>query len=142
MCKSSEFPIFLPLVRFAAVLLLLFFASSCRKNPIVAPPPKDPRTYTWTIDTLAYPGSLQTDMYDIWGSSPVDVYAVGDGGINAGNMWHFDGTVWSSINLPFGSFVLSKIFGFAPNNIYAVGTRFYQTGWDSVGHVTTSDSSR
>lgn len=80
-------------------------------------------------------------MRDIWGSSPTDVYAVGDGGINAGNMWHFDGTVWSPINLPFGSFALWKIHGFSLNNIYAAGVRFYQTGWDSSGNPVVSDSS-
>jgi len=98
--------------------------TGCEKS--VEPPIKDPRTYTWTIDTLAYPGSFQTAMRDIWGSSPNNVYVVGhndQGGL--GKMFRFNGQEWKPVDLPFGAFGLSAIYGFGANNIYAVGQRIY-----------------
>ena len=138
MDKSHRFLLYLlPIL----AVSFLFSALSCRKNPVVPPSPKDPRAYTWTVDTLEYPGSLQTTMYDIWGSSPTDVYVVGFTGDGGGEMWHFDGKNWSPVNLPFGMCNLSKILGFAPNNIYAVGDIYYQLGFDSLQHGIYSDSS-
>ncbi|MGA3246442.1 MAG: hypothetical protein ABSE41_17615 [Bacteroidota bacterium] len=43
---------------------LILFQAGCKNNPIDSPI-KNPREYTWTIDTLAYPGSYQTLMYAI-----------------------------------------------------------------------------
>jgi hypothetical protein len=111
---------------------LLFSAfSSCKDSP-VEPPRKDPRTYTWTIDTLAYPGSFQTNMQDIWGSSPTDVYVVGHNDRNRGLMWHFDGAKWTDVKLSTtqggnvqGPIDLIAISGFASNDIWAVGKRLY-----------------
>lgn len=81
--------------RLATVLSILFLMlqMSC-KEKIVGPEFKDPRTYTWIIDTLAYPGSFQTSMQDIWGSSPNDVYVVGHNDRGFGKMFHFDGKQW------------------------------------------------
>jgi hypothetical protein len=93
---------------------------------------KDPRTYTWTIDTLAYPGSMQTSMKSIWASSPADVYVVGHNERGYGKMYHFDGTNWTDVKLSTaqggqidGAIDLFGIFGFNANDIYAVGERIY-----------------
>jgi hypothetical protein len=111
------------------VFILLQFG--CNDNP-VEPQFKDPRSYTWTIDTLAYPGSFQTSMRDIWASSPRDVWIVGHNDQNRGLMWHYDGTNWTDVKLSTtqggniqGPIDLSAIYGFGPDNIFAVGKRIY-----------------
>lgn len=88
---------------------------ACKETPSGPDSFKDPRTYTWTIDTLEYPGSLQTAMFDVWGGSPTDVYAVGWTG-----MYHYDGKAWKHVPLPTGD--LSAIYGFATNDIWTAGT--------------------
>ena len=91
-------------------------------------PPKDPRQYVWTIDTIAYPGSFQTNMSDIWGSSPSNVFIVGHNDQGLGLMWRFDGTKWANVKLVASeggniteAINLSAVFGSGPNDIWAVG---------------------
>jgi len=114
------------------ILLLVLLSLTCDKSPTGPEPVKDPRTYTWTIDTLAYPGSFQTAMRDIWGSSPNDVYVVGHNDQNRGLMWHFDGSKWSPVRLSVteggsisGAIDLGAVFGFAVNDVWIVGERLY-----------------
>jgi len=114
-------------VRLSACVLAIL-SLMCDKSPTGPEPAKDPRTYTWTIDTLAYPGSFQTMMRDIWGSSPNDVYVVGHNDQNRGLMWHFDGKRWTDVRLSTtqggtvaGPIDLSAIYGFSANDIWAVG---------------------
>ena len=63
-----------------------------RSGPI-NPQLKDPRTYTWTIDTLVFSfspeGFKQTIMKAIWGLNDSLVYAVGyDANYGIGVMWN------------------------------------------------------
>jgi hypothetical protein len=96
---------------------------SCEKSPNGPEPVKDPRQYTWAIDTLTYPGSLQTSMRSIWGSSPKDVYVVGHNDRGFGKMYHYDGKSWKPVDLAFGAIDLSAVYGFAANDVWAVGER-------------------
>ncbi len=105
---------------------------SCTGDIMGPPVIKDPRTYTWTIDTLAYPGSYQTAMQDIWGSSSTDVYVVGHNDQNRGLMWHYDGKQWTDVKLSTvqggniqGAIDLSAIDGFSAASVYAVGEKDY-----------------
>ena len=116
----------------SASLVLLLLQLSCNTNP-VEPPAKNPREYTWTIDTLAYPGSAQTLMREIWGSSPTDVYVVGHND-NPGvpTMFRFDGKSWKTTGFhaveggPIaGPVSLYSIYGFGLNNVFVVGQRIY-----------------
>ncbi len=110
--------------RFVFLAIIPLFVTSCKKNEVVAPPaPKDPRTYTWTIDTLAYPGSLQTIMTDIWGSAPNDVCIAGHNDGGPAKIYHFDGNSWSPVDMPRPTGILDGIYGFAPNDIWAVGDK-------------------
>ena len=112
-------------------LLLLF---SCEKP--TEPPDKrgkDPRTYDWTADTIAYPGSFQTAMRDIWGSSPSNVYIVGFNSSGPGTMFRFDGKQWKTTGFhaaeggPIsGAISLWGLHGFGENDIWFVGERIYQ----------------
>ncbi|MGH7600460.1 MAG: hypothetical protein ACREOI_29245, partial [bacterium] len=70
----------------------------CKKDP-ASPSQKNPRELTWRVDTLAYPGSFQTLLSDIWGSSAKDVYVVGITSASLGSMWHFDGKSWTDVKL-------------------------------------------
>jgi len=112
------------------ILIAIFLIiQGCKDSGVDVIPVKDPRTYTWTADTLAYPGSVQTLMYDIWGSSPKDVYAVGHNNRSLGVMWHYEGSKWTDVelNYPFqggniaGAISVEAIYGISANNIYAVG---------------------
>ena len=109
------------------VLLLSFLVAVSGCKHVSEPPVvKNPREYTWTIDTLAYPNSFQTSMRDIWGSSANDVYVVGHNDAGGyGKMYHYDGNRWRPVDLAFGAFDLSAIYGFSANDIWAVGNRFF-----------------
>jgi len=106
------------------IILTIVFLTGCKKSDgvIDVQPVKDPRTYTWTADTLYYPGNFQTLMFDIWGSSPNDVYAVGwSSGSRNAVMWHYDGSKWINVLLPVESFTLNSIYGFSSTDVYAAG---------------------
>ena len=109
--------IFIPFV----LLITLFVACNNSTEPQVDET-KDPREYTWTIDTLEYPGEFQTGLRSIWGSSPSDVYAVGHCSDIQGQMWHFDGKQWKSFYVPFGvAYIPGKVYGFGKNDIWIGG---------------------
>lgn len=100
------------------------------------------RDYTWTIDTIKFPGSYQTLMLRIWGSSSNDIYLTGFNDVANGQMWHFDGEKWSWVRIAKNAggtlelgFYLHSIFGFAKDNIWSVGYR------DNLGTTSGYDSS-
>jgi hypothetical protein len=138
------------LLTIVASVFLLFSAQTCKQS---TPPPQQDevpnpgkRDYTWTIDTLYYQRGGQTLIQDIWGSSPTNVYAVGhDAAAGVATMWHFDGKAWKHVGLSnidagpiSGLFDLSAIYGFDSTDIYAVGSRVYQTGSDKPPHFLDS----
>jgi hypothetical protein len=108
---------------FVCVSVFVLFVQLDCKDTLIDPPIKNPREYTWTIDTLAYPGSFQTLMGDMWASSPSDVYVVGHNDQAFGKMYHYDGKGWTPVNTPFGAIDLGAIYGFSANDIWAVGER-------------------
>jgi hypothetical protein len=115
--------------------ILCFLSITCREKPTSILDPNSPgkRDYKWTVDTLSFPGSAQIVMEDIWGSTPLDVYAVGHndrGGFGA--MFHFNGSRWSAVPLYYTEggkikhgFDLEGIYGFNSVDIYAVGSYGY-----------------
>lgn len=116
---------------YAAIAIILL---GCAKNPSGPQESfKDPRQYQWTVDTLAYPGSFQTSMRDIWGSSPKDLYVVGHNDQpGPETMFRFDGKTWKTTRfhaaeggLVQGPVSLSAIYGFSANDIWAVGEHIY-----------------
>ena len=82
----------------------MFFGLCCKDDPTKPPDEiiKKPREYTWTIDTLSYPGSMQTNMQDIWASSPANVYVVGRNERGYGKMYHFNDISWTDVKLSTG----------------------------------------
>jgi hypothetical protein len=58
---------------------------------------------------------------DVWGSSPTDVFTVGEpGGRFTSSIFHFDGTTWSEQSRHAGA-RLTGIWGAAPNDVFSVG---------------------
>lgn len=112
------------------LVLTLVCVVACKKQATqpLPPLPKDPRTYTWTIDTLKS-NSGQTLMRSIWGSSTKNIYTVGWDAGSLGDMFHFDGQKWKifqEILTPYGGplgrpFGLQRILGVDANNIWVVG---------------------
>jgi len=120
--SSALKDVFLALVVFSPIVI-----GSCDKG-VEVPPPKNPRDYMWKVDTLAaHPDALQTWMWDIYATSPENVYVVGHTdwtGVNGdGIMWRYDGVRWSIINQGFRDISLESITGFGPSNIYAAGNK-------------------
>ena len=103
------------------ILLIFLTISSCdTTEPPPVIPPKDPRTYTWTIDTLIN-NSFQTSMRRIWGSAPNDVYIGGHNADTPGCLWHFDRSSWKPVDLPVTTFDANGIYGFSSNDVWVVG---------------------
>lgn len=111
-----------------AIIVSLLYIGGCKNDPVGVSPPSSPREYKWRIDTLAYPGSFQTSMRAIWGSSSNDIYVCGHNSSAFGSMYHWNGQAWTNVRLLIteggplnrvGSF--SAIFGTSGQNIYAAG---------------------
>jgi hypothetical protein len=135
---------FLLMILFASLFLLM-----CCKDEPTKPPNeiiKNPREYTWTIDTLAYPGSMQTNMRDIWASSPTDVYVVGHNDQpGPGTMFHYNGNTWTTTHFHSadggsisGAVDLHSLYGFSANDIYVTGERLYSNPLPPPNFLSTS----
>tara|TARA_R110000868_G_C10953318_1_gene767983 strand:+ start:130 stop:1161 length:1032 start_codon:yes stop_codon:yes gene_type:complete len=102
-------------------ILCLFLFTSLTSCGILGPEKEKPlepgpRNYTWEVDTLySPPGGY---VYDIWGSSPNDVWAVLGTGTNT--LWHFDGESWEPWSERVGP-ALYSIYGFANNDVWMGG---------------------
>lgn len=113
------------------ILLYLAILLSACQNSTGPDGQTDPCQLVWTADTLLYPGSVQTMMGAIWGSSANDVYTVGHCDCStSGTMYHYDGKVWEPVKLsqtvggPLkGAIFLKHVFGFSPRDVYAVGEK-------------------
>ncbi len=125
------------------ILLLLACVAmlqTCKEKPVDNNDDDKPgrRDYTWTIDTLSYPGSLQTTMRDMYAVNENNIYVVGHNEVGYGKMYHYNGLKWSDVKLTqsqggniLGGIDLSAIYGFGANDIWAVGYRDY---YDPVHH--------
>lgn len=87
-------------------------------------------------------------LWGTWISAADDVWAVGGDGFDHDPvLCHFDGVAWTSVELPTSevdSKGLFKVFGVAPDDVWAVGDgglllHFDGDGWTAVDSGTTSD---
>jgi hypothetical protein len=72
---------------------------------------------TWNDDPTpadGLGGCYVDGCWSFWGSSPTDVYAVGDGS------QHWDGNAWSTIMFPL-NVVATGVWGSAADDVYVVG---------------------
>jgi hypothetical protein len=112
-------------------LLLFILLLSCEKDTSsISNTSNVPREYVWTLDTLTVDNLFQNMMYDIWGSSTKDVYAVGQSSGARGKMYHYEGKIWQPVKLhvveggPFPNIhQFWSIHGFSAENIYVAGSK-------------------
>jgi|GEM_PF-3980547 len=60
--------------------------------------------------------SIKEDLWEIWGSSASDVFAIGD----SGTLLHYDGQSWNSVDIGTTN-GLGGIWGSSASDIFAVG---------------------
>ncbi len=79
---------------------------------------------------MATPPAAARALNAVWGSSAIDVFAVGGRGL----IWHWDGTTWSETTLPAvaGTPDLKAVWGPAGGPIYAVGSSGVIVRWDGT----------
>ena len=98
--------------------------------------------YALHYDGTSWRSLLADNAYNnmaVWGSSPSDVYFVG----NAAKVLHYDGTIWS-LGTSGLSNMLSAVWGASPRDIFAVswdGTIVHSDGarWSSMGNPGGTD---
>ncbi len=112
-------------VRFA-VLSLALASLACEE---ATPPPSGTlgkRNYTWSYDTLSYPGSYQTNMQSAFGTSASNVYVVGHNDTRYGKMYKYNGQYWAPVDLThIRTGALEDIHGTGPSDIWAVGSELF-----------------
>jgi hypothetical protein len=88
---------------------------------------KDPRTFTWKLDTLDYPNAIQTLMERMHAVNEHNIYVLGHSDLATGDLFHWNGSRWEPVDLiwritPYpGALELEDVFGFSGNDIWIVG---------------------
>jgi hypothetical protein len=79
------------------VVSVFIVASSCKES-ITNPeePPAGRRDYVWKRDTLRASNEGWQRFHGIWGSSPNDVWIIGDAFTYVNKIWHYNGTKWQN----------------------------------------------
>ena len=114
---------------FKAVLLLFFFTIliSCNKEPLPTPiePEKEiqpgSRNYVWDETVLEIPVGESGLLRSMWGSSPNDIWAVGDASLSQLGIWHFDGAAWKN-GVSTANWGQTGIWRTSANNIWMSNT--------------------
>ncbi|KAF0151955.1 MAG: glucosyltransferase-I precursor [Ignavibacteria bacterium] len=123
-----------PKITFLLVTGLTLLAFSCKEgitdSPVLV---KSPLDMTWTVDTLAYPQSVQTLMAQVCAFSKKNIYLVGWSGLVGGEMYHYDGKKWQNVDISpqVGGHRVNRLLGLSPTNIWGVG---YQGENDFIVH--------
>jgi len=94
----------------AILIAALMVALSASVFPLVSASAAD--SAQWVPQT----SGTTSDLYAVWGSSPVDVFAVG----KAGTILHYDGKAWTPVTGG-GASDLHAIWGSSATDIFAVG---------------------
>jgi len=105
------------------VVLTLFVLTSSCKDDGTGPEKLEPgrRDYTWTRDTLKADELGFQFLSGIWGSSPNDVWVVGDAATYVNKVWHYDGTKWKNYLLDQFATPI-QIHGISSNEVWMVTT--------------------
>lgn len=107
--------------KLAIILLIIIHIQSCKNSitPVEDQPGR--RDYTWTRDTLRADAMGFQFLSGIWGTSPNDVWVVGDAATYVNKVWHFDGSKWKNYLLSqFATPV--RIYGISSSEIWMVTT--------------------
>lgn len=109
----------------AFILIINCSCSDKGTGPQDNGPDTTSRNFEWRADTLWTPDAFSIYMYDIWGSSPTDMWTVGHSDDPNARLWHWDGEKWQNIKPEFNDWTsLShrRIFGFSKNDFWIVGS--------------------
>ncbi len=135
------------------VLLMLIWISfvlftalfSCKDNPVDPYANLEPgrRDYEWTVDTIEVPIRDYLLPMRMWGSSPNDIWIVGEADVTYNNIWHFDGSSWQNIPVA-GLYNPLGIFGFSKDqvwlsNAYGEFWNYNGTSWKKHSRVSFPD---
>jgi hypothetical protein len=82
----------------------------------------------WLSGTLNQAGSL----WDIWGNSVEDVWAVGTGRNNAGFLLRWDGQAWDFTQPRYEGEPLRSVWGTSPNDVWTVAYEGGIQHWDGT----------
>lgn len=90
----------------------------------------------------AFDTSATGFLSSVWGSGPDDVWIVG--GADSAEIYHDDGADWTPMDAPDGAGLLVWVFGFAENDVFAVGvegTALHYDGadWTALDPGTDQD---
>ncbi len=120
------------LVVSALVITLSFLLKSCDTTE---PPPPDGNNnleYNWEIDTLKNPNGYGVVPWACWGSSPQSVWIAGFNLAGQGEIFKWDGNLWSRATPDLGfNYDLAAIIGFSENDVYIAG---YKILVDTIQH--------
>ena len=75
------------------------------------------RDYVWSVDSIRI---FSNDIWEIWGSSPEDIWGVGPGGALNTTIWHYDGKQWKTDGISRRISPYS-VYGFAKNDVWIAG---------------------
>ena len=100
------------------IALLIITITSCN-SPTEVIEDKQPgrRDYVWSVDTLDPGSGNATSMFEMWGSSPTDIWLVGSGYSMKHAIWHYDGTEWKNVVLD-ENVSCAGLWGFSQNDIW------------------------
>ncbi|MBI3194445.1 MAG: hypothetical protein HYZ34_08285 [Ignavibacteriae bacterium] len=132
--KNQWSRIYIPII---ILISFLFVGVDC-ESPEPPPPVLPQYTYTWTIDTMKFdlPNLRPPDRFvvqSIWGSSPHDVWAVSPSDLPWGELWHYDGKKWKTVQWPwigtdeiglYGGYLYATT-GFDSANVFFFGSHDY-----------------
>ena len=124
------------LLKMLFVSMLLLTEFNCNNNPVTQTDEKGGRRdYTWTIDTIKTADPLTLSR--IWGITPNDIWAVGNGAATAVQIWHYDGKSWKCDNTA-RPFTPWAVIGFSSNEVWIGNTgstiwKYNGTQWQQYG---------
>lgn len=118
------------------ILLLTLLVLGTVSCDTTEPPPPDNNQYLefeWTIDTLKNPNGYGIVPWSMWGSSPQSVWIAGFNLAGQGELFNWDGTLWTRITPDLGfNYEVLSVFGFSENEVYTAGSRLIV---DSILHT-------
>jgi hypothetical protein len=129
-----------------SLLVVLFTLPSCEETVTPSVAPAGRRDYSWTFDTLRARTGDTFALSKIWGSSPRDMWAVGDVPSADLSKWRFDGDSWQRDTQRISAGLFS-LWGLSANDVWTnevygnpdVGVwRFDGVSWNSMGRISST----
>ena len=126
------------LITTAGIILIINSCNECVLGPGNIEPGR--RDYVWTVDTIPN----YSYMSKLWGSSPTNVWAIGQPGDFSKSIWHYDGNQWTTDDV-LRLIIPHSIYGFASNNVWMGGSdgkiwHYDGTGWQQSVKLTKDGS--